>query len=99
MQRPGFMETEPAVPVLQLPFQFFRSTSTIPHARFSPGRSADVDGVIIGLNDCLVKRMGSDAGRGWYQGINTAAQDAVSYLHPCLVCGAFVMCIHLSVRK
>lgn len=29
-----------------------------------------MDGVIVGLSDCLVKRMGSDAWRGWYQGIS-----------------------------
>lgn len=58
-----------------------------------------MDGVIIGLSNCLVKRMGSDAWRGWYQGISVSTQGTGSYLHPCLVCGMLVMCIHLSARK
>lgn len=57
------------------------------------------EGVIAGVSDCLVKRMGSDAWRGRYQGISVSAEGTGSYLHLCLVCGVSVMCIHLSARK
>lgn len=86
------------------PLQLLLRTSTTSPAGFSPGASADAgrgdaDGAITAVSDRLVKRTGSDAWRGWYQGICVSALGTGSYLHPCLVCRVLAMCIHLSARK
>lgn len=89
---------------LASPAQLLLRCKDLFSAGFSPetgadGGRGDVDGAVIGLSDCLVKRtMGSDAWRGWYQGIGVSTQGTSTYLHPCLVSGMLVMCIHLSAR-